>query len=253
MDKKIIWELDDHLDVSGLESIHLEICQGIARSTRDYSTRVMPHYEAHGDIEAALNYKNNDQNRISAVSNDFSDILTDKELTVFNTLNYNARRMFLELYRGAYTDGEFVRLRFTKPQNLKDKFSTFYSSTTEVTENFKFFPELISWINRLPFIDIGRILIFVTKHHLPGDLHYDRRDDWMDGRHHFIWFNPGNNKKFSIYDGSTEIPIKSKSAFFDTSYIHGSGKNSNTAYSLRIDGHLSKEFCDKAGILWRPR
>lgn len=252
MSKKIIWNLDEYIDITPLETMHLSICRGISQSSRDYSTRIIPHHEALGNIEAALNYKNNEISRISSIRNDFSDILSPSELEIFNTLNYNQRRMFLELYKGGYTDGEFVRLRFTKEQHLYDKFSTFYSDTTDITENTKFFPELMSWINTLPFTDIGRILIFVSKHHLPGDLHYDRRDDWMDGRHHFIWINP-RGKKFSIYDGNTEISVNSKAVFFDTSYIHGAGKNLYTSYSLRIDGHLNKDFCDKAGILWRPR
>lgn len=253
MSNKIIWDLDGQVGISELEKLHLNICHGIARSSRDYSTRILPHYEALGDIKSAIDYKNQEESRISAVKSDPVNLLTAEELSIYNSLNYNQRRVFLETYCGAYTDGEFVRLRFTKSQHLDDKFSTFYSSTTEETENAKFFPELMSWINTLPFTDIGRILIFVTKHHLPGDLHYDRRDDWLDGKHHFIWFNPFGTKKFSIYDGYTEIPVTSKSIFFDTSYIHGSGKNSNTAYSIRVDGQLSKDFCDKNGIPWKQR
>ena len=250
---KIIWELDNHIDILSLEKLNLDICHGIALSNRDLSTRLIPHYEANNKIQQAIDYKNSESARIQAVRDDYTNILSIKELEIYNSLNYNQKRTFLELYKGAYTDGEFVRIRFTKKENILDKFPTFYSNTTDYTDNAKHFESLLEWVNTLPFTDIGRILIFVTKHYLHGDLHYDRRDDWLDGRHHFIWFNPFNQKKFSIYDGYNEIPVSSKSIFFDTSYIHGSKINDKSVYSLRIDGQLDKDFCAKVNIPWKQR
>lgn len=248
-----IWNLDPFIDISDLEKLHLRICQGIVLSNRDLSTRLIPHYEAEGNVQSAIDFKNVEAARIAAVRDEAIDKLTAEEIKIYNSLNYNQKRTFLEIYKGAYNDGEFIRIRFTKNKNLHDKFSTFYSDTTELTDNARHFPELLNWIGTLPFIDVGRILLIITKHHLPGDLHYDRRDDWLDGRHHFIWMNPFNQKKFSIYDQYTEIPVTNKAIFFDTSNIHGAGKNNKTVYSLRVDGQLSKEFCEKAGIPWKQR
>jgi hypothetical protein len=248
-----VWNLENKIDISGLENIHLEICCGIALSTRDLSTRLIPHHEAEGNIKEAIDFKSSEEARISAVKDDVSQFLSSNELKIYDSFNYNQKRVFLEVYKGAYTDGEFVRIKFTKKENLNDKFATFYSSTTELTENAKHFPLLLNWINTLPFSDIGRILIFVTKHHLPGDLHYDRRDDWLDGRHHFIWLNPFGQKKFSIYEGYTEVEVSSKAMFFDTSCIHGSGSNNRTVYTIRVDGQFTKEFCDENNIPWKQR
>jgi len=248
-----IWNLDPYIDVDPLENLHLKICQGIALSNRDLATRVIPHYEMQGNINLAIDFKNSDANRISAVADHTEDILNDEEKEIYRSLGYNQKRAFLELYKNGYTDGEYVRIRFTKKQNLADTFSTFYSSTTEWTENTKYFSELLEWIYALPFIDIGRILIFVTKHYMHGDLHYDRRDEWLNGKHHFIWLNPFNQKKFSLYDGYTEIPITSKSAFFDTRYIHGSKIHNKSVYSIRIDGQLTEQFCKQANIPWTSR
>lgn len=251
--QKIIWDLENHVDVAGLERLHLDICGGIARSQRDLSTRVVPHHEARGEIAAALDYKNSEGARIAAVRDEWSDILGPDELAVYNSLDYNGKRKFLELYCGGYNDGEFVRIRFTKREHLGEKFSTFYSDTTEWTDNHRHFSSLLNWIDRLPFTDVGRILIFVSRHYLPGDLHYDRRDDWLDGRHHFIWLNPGGHKKFTIYDGYKEIPVTAKAAFFDTGYIHGGGATPLSAYSIRVDGQLERGFCEEVGIPWRQR
>jgi len=247
------WNLDPYINIDPLEKLHLKICQGIALSNRDIATRVIPHYEMQGNIKAAIDFKNSDISRISAVSEPIENILTDEEKIIYQPLGYNQKRTFLELYKNGYTDGEYVRIRFTKKENVSDTFSTFYSDTTEWTENTKYFSELLEWIYTLPFIDVGRILIFITKHYMHGDLHYDRRDDWLDGRHHFIWLNPFNQKKFSLYEGYEEIPVTSKAAFFDTRLIHGSKIHDRSVYSIRIDGQLTKQFCKQANIPWMQR
>lgn len=248
-----IWNLDEHINISGLEQLHLDICRGIALSTRDLGTRLVPHYEALGDIKGAIAFKNQEGARITAVRDCATECMTGKELDIYNSLNYNQKRVFLEIYKGGYTDGEFVRIRFTKKENLEDKFATFYSKTTELTENSQYFPELLEWVNTLPFTDIGRILIIITKHHLPGDLHYDRRDDWLDGRHHFLWLNPFGRKKFSVFDGYKEIEIKTKAMFFDTGCIHGSRVNDTSVYTIRVDGQFTESFCKENNIPWMQR
>jgi len=250
---KILWNLEPLVDIEGLEKLDLDICWGISKSSRDYSTRVIPHYEAQGRISEAIAYKNTEGARIAEVKDIETTGFSSYELERYNSLNYNQKRKFLELYCGGYNDGEFVRIKFTKNNHLDDKFSTFYSGTTEWTNNAEYFGSLIEWINKLPFTDIGRILIFITKHYLHGDLHYDRRDDWLDGRHHFIWFNPFGRKHFNIYHEDEIIPVTHRAAFFDTGYIHGSGIHTNTVYSIRVDGQLEQDFCKKAGIPWHPR
>ena len=91
---KIIWVLDDHIDISPLESLHLNICRGIALSNKDLNTRLIPHYEANGLIDEAIDFKNNESARISAVREDYSNILSPAELEIYNSLNYNQKRVF---------------------------------------------------------------------------------------------------------------------------------------------------------------
>jgi hypothetical protein len=251
--KPQIWSLDHLIDIAGLEELHLEICRGIAMSNRDLSTRLVPHLEMTKGLDAALAFKNKEPPRIYSVSDDARLLLSEEELEAYLPMTYNQKRTFLEVYKGAYTDGEFIRIRFTQKEHLLRPYSTFHSNQTEWTENAQHFPRLLSWINKLPFSDIGRILIFLTKHHLHGDIHYDRRDHWLDGRHHFLWLNPFGQKKFYLYDGNQPIHVTSKAAFFDTSYLHGTSIHETTVYSLRIDGQLNQEICNQVGIPWSPR
>lgn len=248
-----IYALDNLIDIKPLEDLHIEICAGIAKSKPTPSTRVIPHYEAEGDFDAAVRYKQNEIPRIAAVADEGTNLFNEQELETYNQLSYVEKRRFLEMYAGGYTDGEFIRIRFTKNEFLRDKFATFYSDKTEWCLNTPHFPGLVDWVTTLPFIDIGRILIFVTKHHLPSDMHYDRRDDWYDGRHHFLWLNPRGRKKFFLVSDGKKEYLDTKVAFYDVGQLHGADAGPYSTYTIRVDGQFSEEFCDKAGIRWKQR
>lgn len=250
---KKFYHLDPYLDLQGLEDLHFKICLGIAKSKTTPTTRLIPHHEMTGQFKEMVDYKNNEPiSRIAAIANDAASLSEDERIE-YSKLTYVQKRNLLELYKQGYRDGDFVRIRFTKDEYLSDKFATFYKDKTDVTENTEHFPELMNWINQLPFTEVGRVLIFVTRQYMNSDVHFDRRDHWADGRHHFIWFNPFNMKKFFMIDGYDKEYMKSKSMFFDTSYLHGTDSTPFTTYSIRVDGQLSKEFCEKTGIEWAPR
>jgi hypothetical protein len=250
---KKYYDLESQCDIAGLEQLHYKLCLGIAQAKLTPTTRMIPHYEQNGEFSKAVDYKNSEIARIAAVADDADKHLTPDELIEYNKLTYVQKRNVLELYRGGFRDGDFVRLKMTRAQYLSDKYATFYDSKTEWVDNHKLFPELVEWIHRLPFIEIGRVLIFITHQYMHSDMHYDRRDVWADGRHHFIWFNPHGAKKFFLVDGHEKEYINSKAAFFDTSYLHGAEPSPTTTYTLRVDGQLSKEFCERNGIQWSSR
>jgi hypothetical protein len=233
---KKIWALDHLIDTKPLEDLNFKICIGISKSKSTPSVRLIPHYEMSNDWKALVDFKNSETSRIKAVADESIPGLSDYQLNEYNKLSYVEKRKFLELYCNGYHDGDFIRIRFTKQEYLSDSFATFYSEKTEESLNYKNFPELTSWINTLPFIDIGRILIFVTNQYMNSDVHFDRRDDWLDGKNHFLWFNPFGKKKFFLIEGYEKEYVDSKCAFFNTSFLHGSDMCSQTTYTLRIDG-----------------
>jgi hypothetical protein len=250
-----ITELDKYLDIQKLEECHLEICAGIAQSQINISSRVIPHYEMSDEFESLIQFKNNENPRIASVANSATcDELTSEEEKSISHLNFEQRKKFLQLYKKAYSDGEFVRIKFTKKEFANDLFSTFHESMCEMHPNSQFFPKTLQYINSLPFIEIGRILIFVSYHYIHSDVHFDRKDNCFDGTNHFIWFNPFKNKSFFLVDENNEKKfIESKSAFFNTRHLHGSLPAKQMTYTLRVDGQLTKEFCESTGILWKQR
>lgn len=255
MDDFFIKNLDDHIDVSALEECHLEICAGIAKSKTNMSSRVIPHYEMQGNFDKVIDYKLNEGPRIGNVAKEDADILTtDAERAHFHSLTHEQKKRFLQLYRNAYWDGEFVRLKFTREEFLQQPFATFYDSMCEWHANAAYFPKTVEFIKSLPFSEIGRVLFFVSYHYLHTDVHYDRKDKCFDGKHHFVWFNPAKQKNFFLIDDNRKKhPIESKSAFFNTRYLHGAEASAKMTYTLRVDGHLDEAFCKKSGILWTSR
>lgn len=248
-----IVELDKYIDVYPLEALHFQICLGIARSKPTPATRLIPHYEMRGEWNKAVKYKNKEQARIAAVADEMSEVLDEGEFSLYKDLSYVEKRRFMQLYSNGYNEGEFVRVRFTKNEFLTDKFATFYADKTEESINYPHFLQLMEWVKTLPFREIGRVMFFVTNAYMHSDMHYDRRDDWYDGRHHFIWFNPFNMKKFFLVDGYEKEYVNSKAIFFDTSYLHGADPVPRTTYTLRVDGQFTEEFCKETGIKWKQR
>lgn len=250
-----IKNLDQYLDVETLEKCHLEICAGISKSVTNMSSRVIPHFEMQNNFDGLVDFKMNEGARIANVATEGIEFLeTEEEKNYFKSLSHEQKKRFLQLYKNAYWDGEFVRIKFTKKEYLQHPFATFHDSMCEWHQNAEHFPETIKFIKSLPFKEIGRTLFFVSYHYLASDVHYDRKDDCFNGKHHFIWFNPFAQKKFFIInDDRKKIAITSKAAFFNTKFLHGAEPAQKMTYTLRVDGHLEESFCKKAGILWAPR
>ena len=250
---KMYYDLESQIDMEGLENLHFKICLGIAKSKKFISTRLIPHYEMSGQFCEAVDFKNSEYGRAGKIAEDSNPMLTDEEAKEYNKLSYNEKRYIMELYCKGYCDGYFVPITFIKSDPGLE-FSAFYKDKCSSSINMQFFPELMEWIyHKTPFIHVGRIMFFNTTHYLHSDMHYDRRDNWNDGRHHFIWFNPFKMKKFFLVDGYEKIYVDSKAVFFDMQYIHGADPSTFSTYSLRIDGQLSEEFCKANDILWKKR
>ncbi len=248
------FDLSPYVNIHELEACHLEICAGIARSKTNMASRVIPHYEMQGDLQKLMAYKSGEGARIANVADENEKILNAEELKFYKSLTHEQKKRFLQLYKKAYWDGEFVRLKFTKPEHSQEKFATFYDNKCEWHANAEFFPQTKKFIETLPFIEIGRILIFISYHYLASDVHYDRRDEWYDGQHHFIWMNPfGNKKFFMLNDAGQKTYLTDKVSFFDVSCLHGAEPAEQMTYTLRVDGQLHQDFCNKVGIRWQQR
>lgn len=251
----LINDFDSYIDILPLENCHLEICAGIAKSKANMSSRVIPHFEMQKDFDGLFDFKSNEGARIGNVATEGAEFLaTDQEKEYFFSLSHEQKKRFLQLYKNAYWDGEFVRIKFTRKEFLQNSYATFYDSMSEWHQNAEHFPKTREFIKTLPFKEVGRILFFVSYHYLHSDVHYDRKDDCFNGKHHFIWLNPFKQKNFFLIDDQKkQHDINSKTAFFNTRYLHGAAPTDKMTYTLRVDGQLDEDFCKKTGILWAQR
>ncbi len=247
--------LDAFINNQNLEDLHLEICSGLAQAKSDMSSRVIPHYEMQKEFDKLFEYKNNDRARIAAVADHGESFLTtDRERSIFHSLDREQKKRFLQLYKKAYWDGEYVRIKFTKKDFSTHPEATFYNSMCEWHPNANLFPGVLKFIESLPFLEVGRVLFFISYHYLHTDVHYDRKDQVFDGKNHFIWFNPFKQKEFYLIDHNKKIhDVDCRSAFFDPRFLHGARPSPKMTYTLRVDGQLEKLFCEKVGLPWQPR
>ena len=251
---KIVFDLDPFINVSAIESYHLEICAGIARSKTFMSSRVIPHFEMQNNIPELIKFKKQEGFRVEQIFDEGARHLNFEEKRVFTKLNHEQKKRFMQLYKKAYWDGEYARVAYPKKEFWSEPEAIFYSEKCEWQENAQYFPNLKKFINSLPFIDIGRVVFFITYHYLHSDVHYDRENSIYDGRHHYIWINPFKNKKFFLLDDKgRKIYVNSRAAIFDGMNLHGSEPTDQMTYTLRIDGQLSEEFCQKVGLAWKQR
>lgn len=126
------------------------------------------------------------------------------------------------------------------------------SSTTTDSANIVHFPSLMGFVDRLPFVSYGRVLLFLTEHgqslHVHSDINENERED--DLRMDFIWISSSMDKNFFIYDPITDTrhPVESRSAFFNVKDFHGTLPASSYSYSLRVDGWFTEAFREKIGL-----
>jgi hypothetical protein len=119
------------------------------------------------------------------------------------------------------------------------------------TESAKYFPNLVKYIETLPFKTVGRVLFFTSYPQAGVVIHRDsvvaeHKDHninlFFDGgwRPSFIW---NEHKKEKVY-----LPNGSKSYFFNNRDYHGVDPEPVFRYTLRVDGTFTDEVCEKLGL-----
>ena len=240
-------DMTEYVDMDKLSSLFLPIAKGIAQCGPLPITYFPPKTKNRG-------YK--DMNDLAqcddpAISEEYSAILS--------TLTPQQRYRFAELTNGVISSGSYIELRHSVSRRYKDIFT---SELCQDNINAQLlFPELMEFVQSLPFDSIGRIVIFISSPFVEGQIHSDlvtaqeflfppleNKDAYKDNN--FIWFNPGNRKKFFIYDEETDnkLPVTSEACFFNTWDYHGSDISNTTTFSFRVDGRFTSDLRILLGI-----
>src|SRR5436190_11542430 len=113
----------------------------------------------------------------------------------------------------------------------------------EPSEDVSRFPELMDFIETLPFQKKGRMLIIYDDEARVVPAHRDHLDPNVCNE--FIWFRTNLKKPFYVLDPETNIKkyVESYSAWFDAvNQYHGSDAVEGLSFSIRIDGRFTNEF-----------
>jgi hypothetical protein len=132
-----------------------------------------------------------------------------------------------------------------------NSFFTKTKDTGEWTDNAKLFPNIIKYLETLPFKNIGRVLFFTTYPNAGVCTHRDsivtEHSDhninlFFDGgwRPSFVW-DEKKKEKIYLQDGA-------KSYFFNNRDYHGVDPEPVYRYTLRVDGTFTDELCKELGL-----
>jgi hypothetical protein len=126
------------------------------------------------------------------------------------------------------------------------------------TDNAKYFPKVVEYLDTLPFKEIGRVLFFTTYPNAGVAIHRDsvvaeHKDHninlFFDGgwRPSFIWDEKTKEKKYLEKDA--------RSYFFNNRDYHGVEAEPIFRYTLRVDGTFTDELCEdlklEDGYTWK--
>lgn len=230
--------LDSYLDLEPFKALHESICAGIARSKRivgsygDGALKPSGYFDLWDAVET-----------YHSLSVDHPIRLQGKALEQ----DPGAFKCYLKLVLGAYAPSSSVYLKSYRRYTRKS-----YAQDCYWEDNAKFFPELINYINTLPFTEYGRVLFFLHEHNSDMLIHSDVREDrrYQPHRSEFLWLRTKLDKDFFIFDPDTnkKYPVESYSAFFNDHDFHGGRPTKMMTFSLRIDGFFTEEFREKIGI-----
>lgn len=260
-------DLSELIDTSKFDLIHREITRGLAHVETTYTGGTLkwmgvcapwvmtdPYLDAMHAIramsrdEVAELVALGDPDRESANTSDpelaFGDE-TDHPFTL-------AQTRFLEQRYGAYFPWK-VCYHLLENDRWEDKHSgdgkDFSQEAREV------FPETVAFVESLPFIEMGRVVVFglLANDHAPA--HRDSEPGKSLAIAQSISFEPsrgaqgtlGRHKRFYVTspDGETEVDVDAPIYWFNDMDWHGVHPDPWFRYSVRVDGIFEPEFLER--------
>lgn len=245
--KQLIINMDEYIDHSMDEQLHLECCRGLAKST-EYKLGMV--YGSMPPFESEKYGGNECWTDVLSQLEKYDPTGVHRQQILQLIKETPPEAMFATLYKYAYfAMGAIIPWFFA----LYLKKTDFIRKTQNVeqwepaAENF---PLLKEYIKTLPFKSIGRVLFFTTYPNAGVVTHRDsivaeHKDHNINlfftaGRPSFIWNEITNEK--------TYLDPKAKSYFFNNRDYHGVDPEPVFRYTLRIDGTFTDELCEKLGL-----
>jgi hypothetical protein len=248
-------DLEPFVDLGELAALDDEICLGLAHVAVDYtggSHRWMGITPPGRDDEAYADY------------GQVIERLGRDELAAFISLSDTPHAFDIDR-RGEYEFGEERDWPLSRRQMLylKYKYGVYFPWKVyyELMPNGKWgekssradkeytaearahFPRTIAFVEKLPFVEIGRCNLLGLEANDHGTVHRDGEPD-KETVDHFITLCPRGNKRLFLWDdeGAREIAVRGRAYWFDDTNYHGVAADPFFRYSLRVDGIFDPAF-----------
>ncbi len=249
-------DLGPYLDLSGLDTIHEEICLGLASVPVDYtggSHRTM------GIVPPS---------RPDDVGVDYGEVIramSDAAFETFRSLS-DVPEQLDPARRADLTFGEERAVPLSRRQMhwLKVRFGVYFpwKAYVELIPNRRweekaspegkqftrlartFFPKTIAFVESLPFSHIGRCNIMGLESFDHGTVHRDGEPEEQEAPDEFITFVPGSNKRLFLWDDVTRAQhfVDARAYWFNDFDYHGVAADPHFRYSVRVDGVFTPEL-----------
>lgn len=245
--RQLIINMDDYIDHSMDEQLHLECCRGLAKSSEYKLGMVygaMPPFESdkYGGNQCWTDVLS------QLEKHDPAGVHRQQILQLIKETPQD--QMFATLYKYAYFAMGAIIPWFFALYLKKTDFRRKTQNVEQWEPAADNFPLLKEYIKTLPFKHIGRVLFFTTYPNAGVVTHRDsivaeHKDHNINlfftaGRPSFIWDEISGEK--------TYLDPSAKSYFFNNRDYHGVDPEPVFRYTLRIDGTFTDELCEKLGL-----
>lgn len=239
--------MDQYIDHSLDQELHIECCKGLALAE---------------DIKMGMVYGALPPEEVARFDghNCWSEMIREIEKhdptgvhsrSIKELIEQSPGKKMQVIYKYAYFAMGAVIPWFFALYLKKNDFGKKTQDLGQWTESAKYFPNVIKYLDTLPFKTIGRVLLFTTYPNAGVVTHRDsvvaEHSDhninlFFDGgwRPSFIW---DEIKKEKVY-----LPKGSKSYFFNNRDYHGVDPEPVFRYTLRVDGTFTDELCEQLGL-----
>lgn len=257
-DKRPIICMDEFIDHSMDEELHIECCTGLARCGL-----VTPGGMFYGGVPP--------ETQTEFGGNDSWDVML-REIPKYDPSGIH-RKAISEILAGPEPDeykkscvwryayyalGAIIPWFFVVYLKLNHFTTKTNDDAASWSSAAKYFPKLLKYLDTLPFKSIGRVLFFTTYPNAPIATHRDSVIKEHSDHNINLFFTGGDRKSY-IFDPKTKERVylqpNSRSYFFNNRDFHGVDAEPKFRYTLRIDGTFNDDIIEKLklddGYTWK--
>lgn len=242
-----IISMDQYIDHSRDQELHIECCKGLALS-EEYKMGMI-----YGGIppEEVARFAGNDCWSEMLRNLSKHDPTGAHQAALKEVIEQSPGKEMQAMYKYAYFAMGAVIPWFFALYLKKNDFNKKTHDLGQWTEAAKLFPNVVDYVNSLPFKTIGRVLFFTTYPNAGVVTHRDSIVTEHSDHNINLFFASGSRPSF-VWDEKTKekkyLDVNARSYFFNNRDYHGVDPQPVFRYTLRVDGTFTDELCDQLGL-----